>query len=117
MNRERRVIPKKYKIKKGDRVVILAGGDRGKIGEVSKVYPKLGKVTVEGVNLKTKHIKGDGNNKGKITKISSPIDYSNVMFYSEKKSKAGRIGYKILKDGSKVRVMKKHGEIGDEYGK
>jgi large subunit ribosomal protein L24 len=112
-----RKMPAKHKIKKGDKVVILSGKDKKKIGEVARVFPKSGKVIVEGINVKVKHIKPQGDNKGKILKVPSPIDISNVMYYSERNKGASRFSVKILKDGSKTRYMRKFDDLGDEYEK
>lgn len=99
------------KIKKGDKVVVIAGRDKGKIGEVISAIPKSGRVIVEGVNKITKHQKPTPKMQqgGRIEKEST-IDVSNVMLYSEKDQKAIRVGYK-MENGKKVRINKKSGEI------
>ena len=97
---------RKMHLKTGDKAIILSGKDKGKIGEVTKVYPKTGKIIVEGVNIKTKHLK----NEKKIVRESFPIDGSNAMFYSTSHKAPTRLGRDFLKDGTKVRVMKKFKE-------
>ena len=96
------------KIKKDDMVKIIAGKDKGKEGKVIAVDTKTGRVTVEGVNLATKHTKpSQANPNGGIVKKENPIDVSNVMVLSD--GKATRVGFKV-EDGKKVRVAKKTGK-------
>ncbi len=97
------------KIKKDDKVVVLAGKDKGKQGKVLVADPKGGKVVVEGVNVATKHQKPQGQNKeGGIIKIETPIYVSKVQLVCPKCGKGTRVGYKLA-DGKKVRVCKKCG--------
>lgn len=98
-------------LKSGDTVVVISGNDKGKKGKVLKVLPKQNKVIIEGINMITKHIKPQGQNQqgGRITK-EGPMDVSKVMYYCNKDKTGVRVGYKILDDGSKVRVCKKCGE-------
>ena len=97
------------KIKKDDKVVVLAGKDKGKQGKVLTADPKGGKVTVEGVNVATKHQKPRGQNQeGGIIKIETPIYVSKVQLVCPKCGKGTRVGYKLA-DGKKVRVCKKCG--------
>lgn len=99
-------------IKKGDTVVVIAGKDKGKTGEVLRVIPKANRLVVEGVNMQTKHCKATRSTASEIKHIEGPIDASNVMYY-DKKAKAGtRLGVEI-KDGKKVRVSKKTGAVID----
>mgnify|MGYP001064566133 FL=1 len=100
----------KLKIKKGDQVVILTGRDKGAKGEVLKVIPSELRVVVEGVNLVTKHQKPTQVSPGGIQKKELSIHVSNVALVDPKKGEATRVGYKVLKDGKKVRVAKKSGE-------
>lgn len=94
------------KIKKGDKVIVIAGADKGKVGTVQKAFPKLHKVVVDGVNVRKKHMKPKQNNpEGSIVEIYAPIDVSNVAFYDAKKKKASRVGYSFV-DGKKVRISK-----------
>jgi large subunit ribosomal protein L24 len=97
------------KIKKDDKVVVLAGKDKGKQGKVLSADPKGGKVVVEGVNVATKHQKPQGQNKeGGIIKIETPVYVSKVQLVCPKCGKGTRVGYKLA-DGKKVRVCKKCG--------
>ena len=96
-------------LKKGDKVIVIAGKDKGKTGEIQKVLPRSNRVVVEGVNLRKKHKKPTQNNpEGSIVEIYAPIDASNVMIVDPKTKKPTRIGHKIVK-GKKVRVAKKSG--------
>ncbi len=100
----------KLKIKKGDQIVVLTGRDKGAKGEVLKVIPSELRVVVQGVNLVTKHQKPTQVSPGGIQKKELPIHVSNVALVDPKKGEATRVGYKVLKDGKKVRVAKKSGE-------
>ena len=100
----------KLKIKKGDQVVVLTGRDKGAKGEVLSVLTAERRVVVQGVNLVTKHQKPTQVSPGGIRKKELPLHISNVALADPKTGEATRIGYKILKDGKKVRVAKKSGE-------
>lgn len=100
----------KFKIKKGDEVVVLTGKDKGAKGEVLKVLKSDGRVLVQGVNTVTKHTKPSQFSQGGIEKVERSIHISNVALADPKTGAATRVGYKILKDGKKVRVAKKSGE-------
>lgn len=94
------------KIKKGDKVQVIAGKDKGVTGEVLAVYPEQHKVVVEGVNILKKHVKpSQVNPDGGILSQEAPIDISNVMYYDTKAKKAGRVSYSV-ENGKKVRVVK-----------
>jgi len=96
-------------LRKGDKVIVIAGKDKGKIGTIQKVDPASNRVVVDGVNLRKKHKKPTQNNpEGSIVEIYAPIDASNVMFYDEKAKKPSRIGHKVVK-GKKVRIAKASG--------
>ncbi len=99
------------KIKKGDKVIVLAGKDKGKTGEVLRSFPKLGKVVVAGVNISKKHAKSrfNADKKGEIIDKTMPLDASNVSLIDSKSGKATRVGYKVDGD-KKVRVAKKSGQ-------
>lgn len=101
-------------VKSGDTVQIIAGRDKGKVGEVLKVIPKASQVIVKGANIRTRHMKPqqDGES-GQIITEEAPIHSSNVMLYSEKEKTASRVGYTFTEDGKKVRVLKKTGEVID----
>ncbi|MBE6132541.1 MAG: 50S ribosomal protein L24 [Erysipelotrichaceae bacterium] len=97
------------KIKRGDKVIVIAGADKGKVGTVQKAFPKLNKVVIDGVNVRKKHQKPtQGNPDGSIVEIYAPIHVSNVAVYDEKTKKGYRVGYDVTGD-KKVRVMKKVG--------
>ncbi len=100
----------KLKIKKGDKVVVLTGKDKGKTGEVLNVITETMRVLVAGVNIATKHTKPSQTTPGGIQKNELPIHISNVAIADPKSGKPTRVGYKTLKDGKKVRVAKKSGE-------
>ena len=100
----------KLKIKKGDKVVVISGGSKGKEGEVIRVMPQDNKAIVEGVNMVSKHTKPSAKNpQGGIVKTEAPIHISNLALVDPKSGKATRVGYK-MEDGKKVRVSKKSGE-------
>lgn len=108
--------PVRYKmhVKKGDTVQVIAGKDKGKVGEVLAVFPKNSQVVVEGANIRTKHVKPQQEGEsGQIVTQEAPLHSSNVMVYSEKEKVASRVGYTVTDDGRKVRVLKKTGEIID----
>ena len=95
----------------GDKVIVIAGADKGKVGVIQKVYPKLNKVVVENVNVRKKHKKPtQANPEGSIVEVYAPIDASNVMIVDPKTKKATRISHKIVK-GKKVRVTKASGTV------
>ena len=97
------------KILKRDKVVVIAGSDKGKEGTVQAVYPKLNKVVVEGVNVHKKHKKPtQANPEGSVVEMYVPIDASNVAIVDPKTKKASRVGYKMEK-GKKVRISKASG--------
>ena len=100
------------RIKKDDTVIVLAGKDKGKTGKVLKAFPKKGRVIVEGVNVVTKHAKATRQSGAEIKHFEAPIDASNVMYYDTKAKAATKIGYQF-KDGKKVRVSKKTGNVID----
>lgn len=94
------------KIKKGDKVKVLLGKDRGKEEKVEKVYGKKGKVLILGVNVYKRHVKKQGQVQGGILNIPKPIDISNVALICPSCKKPTRVGFKVTKDG-KLRVCKK----------
>lgn len=98
------------KIRKGDRVVILSGKDRGKESVVTAALPREGKVVVEGVNTARRHTKSrSATEAGGIHDKDMPIDASNVALISPKDGKPTRVGYEVV-DGKKIRVCKRTGE-------
>lgn len=101
-------------IKKGDTVQVIAGSEKGKVGEVMKTFPKTSKVLVKGVNFRTKHVKPQQEGEsGQIVRNEAPIHSSNVMLYSSKQKVASRVCYTYNAEGRKVRMLKKTGEIID----
>lgn len=99
------------KIKKGDKVVILAGKDKGLEGEVVRSMPRDGKVVVSGVNMISRHTKpSQADPEGGIKRREAPIHVSNVGIKDPKTGKAARVGFE-LRDGKKVRVLKGSGEV------
>lgn len=101
----------KMKVKKGDKVVVLTGKDKGAKGEILKVFPSESRVLVQGVNLVKKHQKPSAAGNGGIESIERPIHVSNVALMDPKTEKPTRVGFKILKDGKKVRVARRSGEM------
>lgn len=102
------------KIKKGDHVIVLTGKDKGKKGEVLKVFPKEERVLVSGVRMVKRHMRpSQADPDGGIKQFEAPIHISNVSAIDPKSSKPTRVGFKTLKDGKKVRVAKKSGEVID----
>lgn len=105
----------KMHVKTGDTVQVIAGKDKGKVGEIVQAFPKLSKVIVKGVNIKTKHIKPTQEGEsGRIATSEFPIHSSNVMLYSNKQNVASRVCYTFNEQGRKVRMLKKTGEIIDK---
>ena len=98
------------KIKKNDTILVITGKDRGRKAKVSEVFPKQGKITVEGVNVIKKHRrpKREGE-KGQVVESPKPIDVSNVKLVCPKCKQAGRIGYKLI-EGNKYRMCRKCGQ-------
>ncbi|HEY0523823.1 MAG TPA: 50S ribosomal protein L24 [Stellaceae bacterium] len=103
----------KLKIKKGDKVVVITGKDKGKTGEVVKVDPKESRVTVQGVNVVKRHTRPQMGNPGGIVEKEAPLHVSNVAHVDPKDGKPTRVGYKMLEDGRKVRVARRSGEVLD----
>jgi large subunit ribosomal protein L24 len=102
------------KIKKGDRVVVMAGRDKGKSGEVRQVIPTESRAIVAGVNLVKRHTRPSAQNaEGGILSKEAPIHLSNLAIADPKTGKPSRVGFKILDDGRKVRVAKRSGDLID----
>lgn len=97
------------KLKKGDKVVVISGKDKGKEGDISMVLPKQNQVMIAGVNISKRHLAARGNaNTGGIIDKDMPFDASKVMFLH--KGKPTRLGYLVKEDGTKVRIAKSTGE-------
>jgi len=98
-------------VKTNDKVIVIAGADKGKVTNVVEVFTKTGEVLCKDVNVKTKHVKPRGEGEtGQIIQREFPIHHSNVMHYSEEQKVRSRIGTKE-QDGKKVRVLRKTGEV------
>ena len=98
------------KLKQGDKVVVIAGKDKGKEGKIIKTLRAENKVVVEGVNMIKKHVKPQGNEAGSIVEMEAPLHASNVMIIDPKTKKATRIGHTTNKEGKKIRVSRKSNE-------
>jgi len=102
-----------WRIRKGDRVVIISGKDKNKIGEILEVFRKKDKILVKDVNIITKHQRQTATATGGLIKKESPIHVSNVMIADPKDDRPTRVGVKII-DGRKARYAKRSGEIIDK---
>ncbi|MDQ5981288.1 MAG: large subunit ribosomal protein [Patescibacteria group bacterium] len=98
------------KIRKGDKVKIIAGKDKGAEGLVERIYIKSDKVLVENLNMFTKHVKPKNNEPGGKVQVSRPIHVSNVMLIDPKLNKPTKVGYKMV-DGKKFRFSKKSSDV------
>jgi large subunit ribosomal protein L24 len=99
------------KIKKGDKVIVLSGKDKGKTGEIARVLTKDSKVVVSGVNVAVRHRKPDqANPQGGLERREAPLHVSNVAIVDPKDGKATRVRFETAKDGKKVRVSARTGE-------
>ena len=103
----------KLKIKKGDKVVVITGKDKGKTGEVLRVLPKDARLVVQGVNMVKRHTKPAMGQPGGIVEKEATIHISNVAHIDPKSNKPTRVGYKELEGGRKVRVARRSGEVLD----
>ena len=101
------------KIRKGDKVVVLAGRDKGQKGEVLKVIPKEDRAVVQGVNLVKRHTAQTARQEGGIISKEATIHLSNLAVADPKTGKAVRVGFKVLEDGRKVRFAKGSGDMID----
>jgi large subunit ribosomal protein L24 len=101
------------KIKKGDKVVALAGRDKGRTGEVVKVNPTEGRALVRGINMVRRHQRQTQSQEGGIISKEAPIDLSNLSLIDPKDGKPTRVGFKTLEDGRKVRFAKRSGDLID----
>ena len=101
------------KIKKGDRVVVLSGKDKGRSGEVIKIMPKEERALVSGINQVKKHQKQSADAEGGIITKDAPIHLSNIALEDPKDGKPTRVGFKMNDDGKKVRFAKRSGDLID----
>ena len=99
------------RIKKNDRVMVISGNDKGKVGKVIRVFPKQSRLVVENVNVvKKAKRKSQKDPQGGFIDFEAPIHFSNVMLVDKQTNKPSRYGASILNDGSKIRISKKTGE-------
>lgn len=101
----------KLKVKKGDKVVVLSGKNKGARGEILQVMRDANRVVVAGVNMVKRHTKPTQTSAGGIVSKEASIHASNVALIDPKSDKATKVGYKIEKDGTKVRVARKSGAV------
>ncbi len=114
MQKSKATVRQKMHVRKGDTVQVITGKDKGTIGEVVAINAKKSQVIVQGVNVRTKHVKPQQEGEsGQILTKEFPIHSSNVMLYSTKQKVASRMTYSFTDDGRKVRMLKKTGEILD----
>jgi len=99
------------KIKKGDKVVVTTGRDKGRTGEVVQVMPKEERALVRGVNMVKRHQRQTMNQEGGIISKEAPVHLSNLAYADPKDGKPTRVGFKVLDDGRKVRFAKRSGEV------
>ena len=99
------------KIRKGDRVVVLSGRDKGKVGEVIEMRPKEDRVLVRGVNMVRRHQRQTAQDEGGIISKEAPIHVSNLAIEDPVDGKPTRVGIKSLEDGKRVRIAKRSGEV------
>jgi len=103
----------KFKIRKGDEVVVTTGQDKGRKGSVLNIDRKERRVLVQGANMVKRHTRPSQGNAGGIIEKEAPLAISNVSIVDPKSGEATRVGYKTLDDGRKVRFAKKSGEVID----
>jgi large subunit ribosomal protein L24 len=101
------------KIKKGDRVIVTTGRDKGKRGEVRQVIPENGRAIVAGINLVRRHTRQTAQTEGGIISKEATIHLSNLAILDPKTGKPTRVGFKVLDDGRKVRVARGSGDLID----
>ena len=99
----------KFRIRRGDTVLVLAGKDKGRKGRVTKALPERNRVMVEGVNMIRRHVKSTAEQPGRIMEREAALHISNVAFWDAERECRVKIGWEILDDGSKVRVDRKTG--------
>jgi large subunit ribosomal protein L24 len=101
------------KVKKGDKVVVLTGRDKGRTGEVIQVMPKEDRALVRGINLVKRHTRQTQTSEGGIISKEAAIHLSNLAVADPKDGKPNRVGFRILEDGRKVRFAKRSGDLID----
>ena len=103
----------KFKIRKGDKVVVITGKDKGKQGEIIRMIPDENRALVRGINMVKRHTRQTAGQEGGIISKEMPIQISNLALRDPKDGKPTRVGYKTLADGKKVRVARRSGETID----
>jgi len=103
----------KFKIRKGDKVIVITGKDKGKQGEVVRMILAENRAVVRGINMAKRHTRQTPSQEGGIISKEMPIQISNLALRDPKDGKPTRVGYKTLADGKKVRVAKRSGEVID----
>lgn len=103
----------KFKVKKGDKVVVTTGKDKGRTGEVLRVIPAESRVLVQGVNMVKRHTRPTQFAAGGIIEKEAPLHISNVAHIDPKSNEPTRVGIRVLEDGRKVRFAKRSGEVID----
>ena len=103
----------KMKIRKGDRVVVIAGKEKGKQGEVLRVFIKTQRILVQGVNMVKRHTRAGAGGPGGIQEKEAPVHVSNLAHIDPKTDKPTRVGYKVIEGGRKVRFARASGEVID----
>ena len=106
-------MPKRFRLRKGDDVVVISGRDKGKTGSILRVIRSEDRVIVNGINMVKRHTRPSQAQPGGIVDKAAPIHISNVALADPKGGSATRVGYKFLEDGRKVRVAKQSGEVID----
>ena len=106
-------MPKRFRLRKGDDVVVISGRDKGKTGSILRVIRSEDRVIVDGINMVKRHTRPSQAQPGGIVNKEAPIHISNVALADPKDGSATRVGYKFLGDGRKVRVAKQSGEVID----
>lgn len=101
------------KFKKGDKVIVLTGRDKGKTGDIVKSLPQEDRVIVQGVNMMRRHTRASATEAGGIVDKEAPIHVSNVAIVDPKENVATRVGFRTLDDGTKVRFARRSGEVID----
>lgn len=109
IQKQKRFTPK-FHLKKGDRVIVIAGSNKGATGEILEMQPDKNRAVVDNVNIVKKHTKPQGDNPGGINEVPAPIHLSNLMLIDPKTGEPSRVGRKEV-DGKLVRFSKKSGEI------
>ena len=106
-------MPKRFRLRKGDDVVVISGRDKGKTGSILRVIRSEDRVIVDGINMVKRHTRPSQAQPGGIVNKEASIHISNVALADPKDGSATRVGYKFLEDGRKVRVAKQSGEVID----